>query len=86
MASEKVAHVMVADGGDARKRGVVQNNLGFVDLDSEKLGGGGHCRECSLPSGLAQIDLEKHQAVVFFEGYDVRNVQVGAGEEIELVL
>jgi putative ABC transport system permease protein len=27
-----------------------------------------------LTAGLAQINLEEHQSMIFFEGYDVRNI------------
>lgn len=71
MAFENVAHVMVADGDEARKPGIVQKIA-----RSEKSTAIEVCEE--LPSsGLAQINFEIHQSMILFEGNDVGNIQVG---------
>ena len=66
---------MVADGDDARKPRPVNNNFDGEGSVENQL------RVTSarrlLSAGLAQVNLEIHQSVVFFEGHDVGDVQAG---------
>src|SRR5215467_3534679 len=84
VAFEKVAHAMVADHNDARKLACAKQFAGG-ECDQEVQPGLTNARGLP-PPGLAEINLEEHQAVVFFESDDVGNVQMGAAEQIELVL
>ena len=63
----------------------MQKNLLARQFSSEKFDGIEAARRL-LSSGLTEINLEIHQAMVFFERNDIGDIQVGVGEQIELAL
>ena len=64
---------MVADGDDARKPGSVQDSLVAEEFSSENATGIDAATGL-FSSGLAEINLEIHQSMVFFERNDIGNV------------